>query len=89
MSKTPYEIRLELLHIAQGIVNEQMMNERIRLENDWNMEREKVEKKLSMGDVLVELPAFPVIPNIDAETVIKVAEKLNGFVSNNGEVKNA
>ena len=89
MSKTPYEIRLELLHIAQGIVNEQMMNERIRLENDWNLERERVEKKLSMGDVFAQLPAFPVIPNIDAETVIKVAEKLNGFVSNNGEVKNA
>ena len=89
MSKTPYEIRLELLHIAQGIVNEQMMNERIRLENDWNMERERASIRLSQGDVHITLPPFPAVPIMDADTVIKVAEKLNGFVSNNGEVKNA
>lgn len=89
MSKTPYEIRLELLHIAQGIVNEQMMNERIRLENDWNMERERASIRLTNGDTHITLPPFPVIPDMNADAVIKVAEKLNGFVSNNGEVKNA
>jgi hypothetical protein len=83
MSKTPYEIRLELLGMAQSILMEQTMNERIRLENDWNMMCEYV--RSSGGS----FPSFPEVSNVTAENVIAMAEKLNGFVSNNGESKNA
>ena len=34
MSKTPYELRYDLLAMAQTIITENLMNERIRLEND-------------------------------------------------------
>jgi hypothetical protein len=83
MSKTPYEIRLELLSMAQGILMEQCMNERIRLENDWNMKCEIV--RLRGG---TDYPPFPGVPVVNSENVIAMAEKLNGFVSNNGEHKN-
>ncbi len=82
MSKNPYEIRLELLHIARDFIIEQNMNERIRLENDWGLEREKASIALSQGQN-VDLPPFPSVPNMDAEAIIKLAEKLNGFVSKN------
>jgi hypothetical protein len=83
MSKNPYEIRLELLHIARDFIIEQNMNERIRLENDWGLEREKASIALSNGDKNAALPPFPSVPNMDADTIIKLAEKLNVFVSKN------
>ena len=83
MSKTPYEIRLELLGMAQSILMEQTLNERIRLENDWNMKCEYVRANGGL------YPSFPEVSNVSAENVIAMAEKLNGFVSNNGEIKNA
>jgi hypothetical protein len=83
MSKTPYEIRLELLSMAQSILMEQSMNERIRLENDWNMKCEAV--RVRGG---TDFPSFPDVPAVNSENVIALAEKLNGFVSNNGEHKN-
>jgi len=82
MSKNPYEIRLELLHIARDFIIEQNMNERIRLENDWNLEREKASIALSQGKN-VDLPPFPAVPNMDADSIIWLAEKLNSFVSKN------
>lgn len=72
MSKNPYEIRLELLSMAQSILMEQLMNERIRLENDWNAKKEKG------SDV-----PFPYIPSVNSDEIIAVAEKLNKFVSKN------
>lgn len=89
MSKTPYEIRLELLSMAQAIITEQAMNDRIRLENDWSLARERASIQLSAGVTDIELPPFPEVPKISEEAIIKMAEKLNEFVSNNGEVKNA
>lgn len=83
MSKTPYELRYELLMLAQNILQEQIMNERIRLENDWNLERERASIRLSNGDMHITLPAFPQVPKIDENDVIKMAEKLNTFVSKN------
>ena len=84
MSKTPYELRYELLMLAQNILQEQIMNERIRLENDWNLEREKASIALSQGKD-VDLPPFPAVPNMDADSIIWLAEKLNSFVSKNAE----
>ena len=66
----PFEIRLELLKLAQQIENERVMSERIRLENDWQMIRENDTK----------IP-FPTVPVVSVEDVIKAAETLNAFVS--------
>lgn len=80
-TKTPYELRFELLAMAQSILNENLMSERIRLENDWSLEREKASTMLSNGNLSVKLPPFPVMPKISATEVIELAKKLNEFVS--------
>lgn len=80
MSKTPYELRYELLMMAQSIITENLMNERIRLENDWNMECEKLRKFETPS-----YPKFPTVPTIDVNRVIEMAKTLNNFVSNTGE----
>ena len=80
MSKTPYELRYDLLAMAQTIITENLMNERIRLENDWNMECEKLRKFENPN-----YPKFPNIPQIDVNQVIEMAKTLNNFVSNTGE----
>lgn len=77
MSKTPYELRYELLMMAQSIINSNIMNERLRLENDWHMECDKLRKFESPN-----YPKFPVVPAIDANSVIELAKILNNFVSN-------
>lgn len=81
-SKTPYELRFELLTMAQAIITENLMNERIRLENDWSLEREKASIRLGNGETNVFLPPFPSVPNINTDDVITLAKKLNVFVSN-------
>jgi hypothetical protein len=65
----PFEIRLELLKLAQHIENERVMAERIRLENDWHAVRDNM-----------KIP-FPTVPTVLVEDVIKAAEALNAFVS--------
>lgn len=77
MSKTPFEIRLELLNLAKDILTEKAFNERNRLEQDWFAQREVciVENRSSV-------PAFPKTPTIDEDEIAQLAKKLNDFVSN-------
>jgi hypothetical protein len=84
MTKTPYELRYNLLEMAQSIINENLMNERIRLENDWNGLRELAIAAAERG-VQSTVPAFPEIPKMDPNAVIEMAKLLNNFVSNTGE----
>lgn len=63
----PFEIRLELLKLAQQIESERVMSERIRLENDWHAGSNK--------------DPFPIMPTVSVDDVIKTAETLNAFVS--------
>lgn len=63
----PFEIRLELLKLAQSIEFEKMMAERIRLESDWQSFKSTY--------------PFPSLPAVQVEDVIKTAESLNTFVS--------
>ena len=51
MSKTPYELRYNLLMMAQSIISENLMNDRIRLENDWNQCNEAVLKEIGRAHV--------------------------------------
>jgi hypothetical protein len=84
MTKTPYELRYELLTLAQGILSEKYLNARIKIENDWNMACEKARITLDKGRD-ADFPPFPSVPCYDDNEVIAMAEKLNKFVSNTGE----
>jgi len=76
MSKTPYEIRLELLSMAQSILTENMFAERNRLENDWQTIRE-----MAIRGNMASVPQFPQLPTISSDDIISLATKLNEFVS--------
>jgi hypothetical protein len=85
MSKTPYELRFELLQMAQSILIENLMNERMRIENDWNMSCETSRSVSEIAHSAPSFPAFPKVPKITEEDIIKTAKILNEFVSNTGE----
>jgi hypothetical protein len=68
-----YEIRLELLKLAQSIESERTFTERNRLEQDWHA-------GLSSG----ERKPYPTMPEVTYKNVVHVAEELNKFVSNKG-----
>jgi hypothetical protein len=71
MSKNPYEIRLELLKLAQATLTEQMYNTRNALMDKYNSERENNPNT-----------AFPDLPNMPTTAeIIAEANKLNKFVS--------
>jgi hypothetical protein len=65
-----YEIRLELLKLAQSIESDRNWSERNRLEQDW---QRQVETKPGLS--------FPRLPDVTYEDVVRVAEELNKFVS--------
>ena len=65
-----YEIRLELLKLAQSIETDRISSERQRLEMDWSARNE-----ISAGT------PFPKLPEVTYEDVIKVATELNKFIS--------
>lgn len=82
MSKTPYEIRLELLSMAQSILTENIFAERNRLENDWQTQRELAMIQAQRGSINGRVPDFPTLPTISSDEIIALASKLNEFVSN-------
>ena len=77
MSKTPYELRYELLMMAQSILNEQTMNLRIQIENNWNMQCEAARAIAESTHTTPSFPAFPSVPFVTEEDIIKTANKLN------------
>lgn len=83
MSKTPYELRYDLLAMAQSILTENLMSERTRLERDWGLKREQASILMSEGIKEINLPSFPNVPTIDPDKIIELAETLNKFVSKN------
>jgi hypothetical protein len=73
---TPFEIRLELLKMAQTMLEQDYYGRREQISNDWQV---KVENARHAGTVPPEHPGFPVFPT-EAEVIAKAAT-LNGFVS--------
>lgn len=71
--------------MAQSILSEKVMNERIRIENDWNMRCEKARSVAEITHTAPEFPVFPNIPVVTENDIIEMAKKLNEFVSNTGE----
>ena len=71
MSKTPYEIRLDLLRLAKDSLFEPIYHKRQLMEMEWSAKRE------SEPDCPIpNMPAFP-----GTEEIILEAQKLNEFVS--------
>lgn len=67
MTKTPYEIRLEVLKMAQDQANQ-------RFYNEWNTASEKARINEN-ATFLTEVPEFPT-----AENILTEANKLKSFV---------
>jgi hypothetical protein len=81
MSKTPYEIRLELLKLAKDSLYEPVFQKRQNLYEEFMSKREvfvgmtgPTEEQLAL-----QFPTMPDFPSTD--TIIEEAKKLNLFVS--------
>jgi len=77
MAKTPFEIRLDLLQMANGILSDKNWAERNRIENDWNTQRD-----IAMKSEIINIPPAPFVPSVNEDEIITLAKKLNEFVSN-------
>ena len=71
MSKTPYEIRLELLKLANEVLTTPVFQKREALIQEFHSKFD--------SDKNAAFPSLPDFPTTD--TVIAEAEKLNKFVS--------
>jgi len=76
MSMTPYEIRLELLKMAQGLVSDEYSYGRCAAEEQW---RTLVDSAKIAGTPSPDYPQLPPFPT-EAD-IVKKAEQLNLFVS--------
>lgn len=72
MSKTPYEVRMELLKLSFDILQTPVLETRGTLVGEWHMAKEH--------NPAVPHPVLPDFPN--TEDIIAEAKKLNEFVSN-------
>ena len=78
MSKTPYEIRLELLKLANEILTTP-----VHVKRDSAMKEYQSSRETYPGEVGPRNPLpFPVLPEFPTtEDILREAEKLNDFVS--------
>ena len=72
MSKSPYEIRLELLKLANEVLLTPVYQKRSALEMEWSARRE-----VNPSEAFPAMPEFPTTDKIIAE-----AERLKAFVDN-------
>lgn len=75
MSKTPYELRVELLKLANEICVTPIFQRREALMNEYHS---KLTDETRQSIPFPTLPEFPT-----TETIISEAERLNRFVSQN------
>ena len=68
MTKTPYELRMEALRIAQEQANQKFYNQ-------W--EKARINAELSEQKLLTEVPVFPT-----TEEILVEATKLKSFIDN-------
>lgn len=71
MSLNPYELRLELLKLAQTTLNEKAYNSRQAAMDEFHANRE--------NNISCEFPKLPDMPT--TEEIIKEAHKLNNFIA--------
>lgn len=71
-SKTPYELRVEILHLAQSIV---------QTNNEHNLNLLHIKNDLASNGVQIDMEGLVFKPNVGADDVLNIASKLNRFVS--------
>lgn len=75
MSKTPFEIRLELLTLAKEILQAPVYEKRNQLANEYHSK---------LTDANRATMPFPTMPDFPSTTdIVAKAEELNRFVSGN------
>jgi hypothetical protein len=74
---TPFEIRLELLKMASGMLSDEYFGKREQISNQWAVDCETAKVK---GEEPPKHPGFPPYPS-ESEIIAK-AKTLNDFVSN-------
>ena len=77
MSKTPYEIRLELLKMSKEMLESDFYMKRDLIRDEW---QNKVSLALEQKSNLPSTPIMPEFPT--AQQVLIKARELNEFVSN-------
>ena len=81
MSKTPYEIRLELLKLAKDSLYEPVFQKRQNLLEEFQSKREVFVGMSGPTEeqLVLQYPVMPDFPSTD--DIVAQAEKLNNFVS--------
>ena len=80
MSKSPYEIRLELLKLANEILCTPVYQTRDAKLQEWQASRETFAHETAPRD----LKPFPTLPDFPSSAdIVSKAEELNKFVSQN------
>ena len=81
MSKTPYEIRLELLKLAKDSLYDPVFQKRQNLMDEFHSKREVFVGMTGPTEEQLALK-FPVMPDFPStDDIVAQAEKLNQFVS--------
>lgn len=75
-NKTPYELRLEILHLAQHIIDRENENKLAVL----HLQNEKSERLTPLDETLIQ--SIPLSFQGSDDEILLVAKKLNDFVSN-------
>lgn len=81
-NKTPYEIRLELLQLANGILCDKNFKECEKLREDWQAKKELAMVQAHQEHEYGTLEEYPDMPSVDQDEIVELAKKLNDFVSN-------
>lgn len=81
MSLSAFEVRLEILKMAQGLVSDEYSYRRCAAIEQWQTQVEAARLSGSPLPPMPELPPFPT----ESEIIAK-ANTLNGFVSNSPEI---
>lgn len=79
-SKTPYEVRLEILQMAQDT---EMQHYHANRENQMNRWQTAVETARIRNETPPEMPPMPEFPT--EEAIVKKAQFLSEFINNTGK----
>lgn len=83
MSKTPFEIRLEVLAMAKEMAIEDYYANQEKLIREWDRDTENARHSGSPR------PNAPQLPNFPSETdIVKKAQFLSEYIDGNGKNKN-
>lgn len=80
MTKTPYEIRLEVLKMAQDTELQHYHRNCDMLMNNWQIQVETARIRNETPPGMPEMPSFP-----SEEVVVKKAQFLGEFINNPGK----